>query len=108
MYKSLGCFKDKSKRDLSKQMGGGNGSREKCGAACAKAGMKYFGLQYGNQCFCGNSYGKYKKATNCNMKCKNGKETCGGTWANSVFQVRQFAYLGCYKDKGSRDLTKKM
>merc|ERR1712151_1396348 len=124
----LGCFKDKSSRDIKSQQSGGNGSRAKCGATCAKKGMKYFGLQYGKECFCGNSYGKYKKASNCNMKCGNGKETCGGTWANSVYQVMKksrrlmsapmrslasktsnlYASVGCYKDKRSRDLKKHM
>ena len=41
---------------------------------------------FSSQCFCGNSYGLYGLATNCNMACNgNSNEICGGNWANSVY-----------------------
>merc|ERR1712084_122416 len=105
LYASVGCYKDKRSRDLKKHMRGTKHTMESCGKTCAGKKYKYFSLQYGGECFCGNSYGKYKKASNCNMKCKKDKsQACGGKWANSVFRVRRFAYLGCFKDKSSRDI----
>merc|ERR1712151_775827 len=105
LYASVGCYKDKRSRDLKKHMRGTKHTMESCGKTCAGKKYKYFSLQYRGECFCGNSYGKYKKASNCNMKCKKDKsQTCGGKWANSVFRVRRFAYLGCFKDKSSRDI----
>ena len=45
-------------------------------------------LQAGRQCFCGNTYGSYGVADNCNNPCRgNAEEICGGGWANSVYQV---------------------
>jgi len=92
-----------------------------CYKSCNKEGYKYFGLQNGKECFCGNKFGKYGKAKNCNMKCSgNKKKNCGGTWANSVFEINKsstpvipvkpeqarFSYKGCYKDTSKRDLNK--
>jgi glucan endo-1,3-alpha-glucosidase len=91
IYKTgyLGCFADSSNRDLS-----GNSeslptqSPQVCSAWCGSQGFKYAGVQYGSSCFCGNSYGKYGTATDCNMACSgNGTETCGGAWANSVYET---------------------
>jgi hypothetical protein len=40
-------------------------------------------------CFCGNSYGKYGQAANCDMKCSgNAGEICGGSFANSVYSIK--------------------
>ena len=53
---------------------------------------RYFGLQYGTQCFCGNSFGRYGKSPNqgdCNKPClANRNEICGGTWRNSVYDLQ--------------------
>ena len=52
-------------------------------------GYRYAATQAGYQCFCGNSYGKYGKAGNCNYSCSGDPaKTCGGSWANSVFDLR--------------------
>jgi hypothetical protein len=103
----VGCFKDESTRDLSDEAAnGGSMSVETCLADCA--GYSYAGVQYGNQCFCGNSYGKYGSATDCNMDCSgDSAETCGGTWANSIYKVPAAGptSLGCFKDESSRDLA---
>jgi hypothetical protein len=83
---SIGCFADQATRDLSTLALSGSVSVESCLAACTQAGYKYAGVQYGQQCFCGNSYGRYGSSTSCNMACTaNAGETCGGTWANDVY-----------------------
>lgn len=56
----------------------------KCRAECATRGYAFAGTQFGNYCFCGNSFGKTGPAT-CNWSCSvNIAEICGGIWANSV------------------------
>ena len=59
-----------------------------CASECSAKGFAYAGTQYGTWCFCGNSYGKSGAANNCDMACGgNAGEKCGGTWANSVYQL---------------------
>jgi hypothetical protein len=63
-------------------------SVEQCNALCSPLGYKYFGLQAGHACFCGNSYGSMGKAAahDCNVTCRgDGSETCGGPDRNSVY-----------------------
>lgn len=66
---------------------------------CYNAAVSYryvfYGLQYGSQCFLGNttSYKQYGSSTACTMKCTDGN-TCGGPNANSVWQVTQFPAVG--------------
>lgn len=83
----LGCFKDTSAFDL-------NGYLERsalntparCVEICRQRGFAFAAVQYGESCLCGNSYGKYGAATNCNMPCTgDANQTCGGYTANSVF-----------------------
>ena len=46
------------------------------------------GVQWREQCFCGNDGDKYGAATNCNLPCAGNKQlTCGGGWANSVYKT---------------------
>ena len=46
--------------------------------------MKYFS----SWCFCGNTYGLFGLTSNCNMPCTgNALEICGGSRANSIYQV---------------------
>ena len=86
----LGCYKDQGDRDLSGH--GFNGSKmttDRCTSECRSRGFAYAGTQYSKWCFCGNSYGNSGSANNCNMPCSgNSSETCGGSWANSVYQLK--------------------
>jgi len=86
-----------------------------CYKKCKLYGYKYFGLQYGKECFCGNTFGKYgkKHAIYCMKDCPGYKrKICGGKHANSVYQIinssapenTSFSYKGCYKDTSKRDL----
>ena len=85
----LGCFKDSNNRDLSGfSFKSPRMTKKLCMDTCRGKGFKYAGLQYSQQCFCGNSYGKLGKSDNCKMPCSGNKgEICGGSWANSVYRV---------------------
>lgn len=91
----IGCFRDKGDpsgtrgRDLDGlAVSHSTMSVGQCIDLCSKKGFPYAGVQYGSWCFCGDSYGKFGKADNCNMACSgNASEICGGSWANSVYRV---------------------
>ncbi len=88
----LGCFRDTEPRDLNaSNWEDGQMTPARCIRSCTERGAEYAGLQYGSQCFCGNSHGRYGRidASSCNMPCSgNTGLMCGGTWANSVFRLR--------------------
>jgi hypothetical protein len=121
----LGCYKDTDLRDLNgKHWDDGQMTQDRCIESCRESGFAYAGIQYGAQCYCGNSYGRYGQIAenNCNMSCSGDTgRNCGGTWANSVFKIANRSmpsdapphrtssatYLGCYKDTDLRDLNEK-
>jgi hypothetical protein len=96
----LGCFKDQqtgqqtylsvSGRDLNGfAVQRGNMTIDMCISICRERGFGYAGIQAGQQCFCGKTYGKYGKAENCSTPCSgNPGQICGGSWANSVYRVK--------------------
>ena len=98
-FKHLGCFKDEGPlsifgaagRDLSGYVSfSARLTISRCVKICRSRGFRYAGTQYRTECFCGESYGKFGQANNCNMPCAgDSKEICGGSWANSVFEVGQ-------------------
>ena len=101
---SVGCFADTATRDLS---GPEESSPTQTPAECKQwyggQGFKYAGVQYGDQCFCGNSISRYGTSSACTMPCSgDSTQTCGGVWANSVYQT---GYLGCFADTANRDLS---
>ncbi|XP_014676753.1 PREDICTED: putative tyrosine-protein kinase Wsck [Priapulus caudatus] len=86
----IGCFQDRADdRDLSyaaftdlTQM-----TVYKCVKACADYGSKYAGLQAGVNCFCGNTFGRYSRAT-CNAQCSGDlTQICGDKETNSIFDT---------------------
>lgn len=86
----IGCFKDNWTRDLTGYTTNApNMTTQMCVNLCREKGAAYAATQYGQHCFCGNSYGKYGPATNCDMKCGgNAAEMCGGSFANSVYSIK--------------------
>ena len=94
-HRYLGCFKDRGDpyglrgRDLAAfGFGSDKMTPALCMRECARRGYRYAGVQYSSQCFCGNNYGRYGQATNCNMQCSGDRsKICGGTWANSIYDV---------------------
>eukprot|EP01043_Picozoa_sp_COSAG02_P045634 COSAG02_NODE_4196_length_5640_cov_5.220770_1_plen_444_part_10 len=113
----VGCYTDSPDRDmqgLQAVVGGDseyfdmgeNGSPDTCATLCA--GYAYFGLQYGNQCFCDNANamsqtpvnadtaqtinaqfaGAQAQESECDSPCTGDESTmCGGSWRNSIYQL---------------------
>ncbi|QIW95400.1 hypothetical protein AMS68_000918 [Peltaster fructicola] len=109
---STGCYNDTvGTRTLNTaQYGLGDLNVENCTAACFKNGFSLAGMEYGNECYCDNSYQNYgAPATDgrCNMPCKgNANETCGGPNGLSVFKYTGWFSKGCYNDTvGTRSLN---
>lgn len=63
---------------------------EGCESNCTANSYVYAGVEYGNECWCGNTMPPTSApATDCNMACKgNAAETCGGS---ARFNVYHFA-----------------
>ncbi|KAJ9124771.1 hypothetical protein QFC24_003139 [Naganishia onofrii] len=89
-WAAQGCFQDNNDRVLTYQAWSGNTGTtvESCAAQCASSGYNIAGVEYGTECYCGNSFvgGAVALASSsCNMPCPgNGGESCGGSWAMSV------------------------
>ena len=85
---SLGCYKDTSVLDLDGHLErSAQNTPQRCIAICREKGFRYAAVQYGESCLCGNSYGRYGPATNCDMQCTGAALTCGGYAANEVFST---------------------
>lgn len=95
-------------------------------AACASfcSGFNYLGLEYGSECYCGNSFANpttLAPAADCNMPCAGDKtQNCGAGNRLWLFKrstpvtgpgnptVSGYTYNGCYTDStASRVLTDK-
>jgi len=107
----LGCYIDNLSRDLPYQALQTGATVENCRNACGVRQYYYSGLQNGDQCWCGNTYGFLGTApsTDCNIKCtSNSKELCGGVYRNSIYLVGEMGYVGCFRDGNPRDLPYKL
>lgn len=85
-YTSLGCYTDNVQaRTLStfEPTSDGLVFVRGCTEICASNGFKYAGVEYGQECFCGNDIlngAQSAPASECNMPCNANKtETCGGS-----------------------------
>lgn len=60
-----------------------------CAAYCSGVeGATVFGVQNGDNCFCGKSYGKHGISTACNSPCNGDPDSiCGGIRVNSVYSL---------------------
>lgn len=64
---------------------------DKCVSSCQTAGYKYAGVEYGSQCFCGNSIGittwaQLQDQSKCNIPCPgDSTNMCGGNNALNFF-----------------------
>ncbi|PAA51448.1 hypothetical protein BOX15_Mlig015164g2 [Macrostomum lignano] len=92
--KYIGCYADRDdNRDI--QFIGARKSDmtvSKCNAICKEEYpmTKFFGVQNGNLCFCGNDYGNYgvRRDGHCDKPCGGAKgEKCGGELLNSVYEI---------------------
>ncbi len=118
----IGCYADKADRDVrvhledSPMM-----TPARCFDLARRRGFQYFGVQYAEQCFGGNSYGRHAKTqdgrtASCEMPCLGDKSVkCGGGWSNTVFSVKPLRdrpqylgynqhLIGCFADKAQRDV----
>ena len=88
----VGCYGDTAQsRDLEVSLNGGH-TPFTCHAQCAK--HRYFGVQFGGECFCGNTYGRHGRVedSRCAMSCgRDMRLSCGGVLANLVFQNHHVA-----------------
>lgn len=98
LYQKVGCYHDNTQqRDLPTRTSSKSVTQEQCVKECAMKDetFSYFGLQDGDKCFCGKSYGKYGQAEDgaCNKRCKgNEDENCGGSNDNMIY----FYGIGTY------------
>lgn len=111
----LGCTRDQYNsivRDLS-VLGTASASVAECRNICKDIGFAYSAVQFGQECFCGNSYGLYGAVviSECNKACiVNPSETgCGNAGRNSVYwsgapiiaavpDLEENLYCGCTRD----------
>uniref|UniRef100_A0A1I8JEG4 WSC domain-containing protein n=1 Tax=Macrostomum lignano TaxID=282301 RepID=A0A1I8JEG4_9PLAT len=111
----IGCFIDGRRRDLPTLGGKGSMTVGRCYGLCKKKGFRFFGVQIGKQCWCGNHYGRYgrRDKRECRYQCRGDKTTyCGGSWRNDVYatgvvvasKAAGVKYVGCFKDNRYRDL----
>ncbi|TFK72688.1 WSC-domain-containing protein [Pluteus cervinus] len=90
LFQSLGCYIDSGPRTLPTQLNIGPVTLETCGLACLAQGFSYFGTEYSQECWCGNSIGGNgapAPAGDCSMLC-NGDHTelCGGPNRLNLYQ----------------------
>jgi hypothetical protein len=83
----VGCYKDTSAFDLNGFIERSRSNTpQRCTEICRSKGFKYAGVQYSESCLCGNTYGKYGAADNCNMKCTgDSSQICGGYSSNGIY-----------------------
>ena len=79
-------------------------SIQQCAILANGKGYKFFGLQYGSECWASNNltnsekYGVCGQSTRCKkptcncaaMKCKNGVDDCGDNWASALYAISPF------------------
>ena len=86
----LGCFIDQiGNRDLNKFIGDYEQlTPQQCILACRAQNYRYAAIQYGDECRCGQEYGKYGQVSDdeCDYLCSTA-EKCGGDNRNSVYSV---------------------
>jgi len=87
----LGCFEDSAPRILRHGAGSNPAitSFASCGDTCFQAGYSLAGVEYGDECYCGNAIlYDYGSSEQCNMPCPgNPSNTCGGPDAMQVYST---------------------
>lgn len=107
----LGCFVDEGARALPDNLlGADDMTAEKCAAHCAD--YSYFGVEFGRECWCGNSPPKTAAdESECSFGCAgDDSQLCGAGGRINVWgaplpspeTVGDFEYLGCFTDKGDQ------
>ena len=64
-----------------------------CNKICVASNYKYFGVEYGAECFCGNKLPSRKLKDNmskCNMNCRGDtKQKCGASWRINISKTKR-------------------
>ncbi|KAI8807963.1 WSC domain-containing protein [Cladochytrium replicatum] len=90
----IGCFVDSVNRRLSlrvleKDL---NMTPEKCTAECRRRNLAFSGLEFAQECYCGNTISFVRNgivaSTECSKPCRGDrKASCGGSWRAQVYLV---------------------
>jgi hypothetical protein len=100
-FRHVGCFHDKPLRDLPHAVhvtAALTALPAKCARECSAASYAFAGVQHGDSCFCGDSFGRHGAATAslCATPCSDVHKLtaggdkdggCGGVWANDVYSL---------------------
>lgn len=91
-YRYIGCYGDGNPRRLPVLMyaSATSNSVDLCYQAAAKAGYRYFGVQFGAECYAGDDLGAavVLGEASCAMPCvSNAAQVCGNAGANSVYEA---------------------
>jgi len=92
----VGCYSDDANRALPIFKGSTpDMTPQKCEALCV--GYNYAGVQYHDECYCGNTLGyALRPDSECNTACAgDSSQACGGGWRNSVYALGDPCY-GCW------------
>jgi len=66
----------------------------RCMHRCAQMGFKYAGIQDGQECWCGNTYGSHGSSNECGTECQGDPDLmCGGSLANDVYPAKLLPQL---------------
>ncbi|KAG9231467.1 WSC domain-containing protein [Amylocarpus encephaloides] len=92
-----GCFTDSADRTLVGKLTIDDGlTLEKCGVICS--GYKYFGVEVGRECYCGNSITSKSIPTRnpeCSAKCGgDASQKCGSDWRISIYSKPEISSAG--------------
>ena len=91
-YTYRGCWSDSTRNALAeKQTVHKDMTKEVCESSCQ--GFKYYGLRYGQHCYCGNTLAaattKVAEAK-CDSVCPGNKQQkCGGLGHNSLYEMNE-------------------
>ncbi|KAI0628684.1 WSC-domain-containing protein [Trametes polyzona] len=97
-WTSAGCVSDNAARALTGySFASDSMSVSSCLTTCAAKGFSMAGVEYGRECYCGNSLqnnvGKPIAPSSCAMSCsaRTLGSTCGGNWALSLYKHNSLA-----------------
>ena len=98
----IGCYEDNGERVLpDADFSSGSMSVKECINFCSTQSpvMRYAGVQYSTQCFCGVEGTDYDRLglkwdSECDMICGgNSDEICGGTWRMSIYDCKHLLII---------------
>ncbi|OCF56169.1 hypothetical protein L486_06110 [Kwoniella mangroviensis CBS 10435] len=99
-WEKQGCIQEVSGRALNAaSLVTDDMTLEKCTSFCSASGFTFAGLEYGSECYCGNSLANGATldafSTQCNMACSGNKgEICGGPNGITLYSTVKNALVG--------------